>query len=245
MSILPDMVYRMSAKTISFRDKVFVANDRGSLVSIASELRQDKTELFFKCRPCYYEMYTGSKDCYKEHVVEFGKEGMRLHIKGADDGYGMTPEFAMLSRIHGAFPDNVATPIAFIRRGEPEKGSIKNSVNGYPAVGYLTEYISSKDLEAYQENARSGNPEMVKEFVTLLNQLIGLLNGLNARGIGHGDAHFGNVMVADGGVLKLIDPLPAYSNMKHSIAYAIDEDMYVAAYAKRILKRIEENGRPD
>lgn len=226
----------MATKTVDYKEKVVVANDRASLLSVATKPEQRNQELFFKYRLRYRDDYAG----------ELRKGDLRIHKKSTSDFNGIALEFTMLCDIYNVVPGNVATPIALVRRSElGEYESAINSINGYSVAGYITEYIAGQTLAAYYEKAIFGTPIVVEEFTALARQLIEVLNKLNKEGIGHGDANFRNVIVTNNGVLKLIDPLPLNQNLELARVFAIGEDTARVSNMTHMIRHMVKNRVPD
>ena len=267
-----------AAKTVDYTGKVITANDGASLLSVTTTLGQKG--LFFKCRGLYERDYA---DC----IGKLNRGGPKIHGKmarplsteldctGRGNFDGITPEFHLLRNLHDALPENVAVPIAIVRRTELlEHESTWNIVDGCSVAGYITEYISGQPLDAYYNRAMTGNHTAVESFIGLVKQLMEVLNKLHTKGLGHGDPHFKNVMVADGGVLKLVDPMPLnlilteYSNLKHrerarvfaylhdpELQYAdgarifaylqINRDKWMISSMERMLEYTAKHGAPD
>ncbi len=235
----------MAAKTVNHRENVVVADDAPSLLSAAAKLGQN--ELFFKHRERYYFDYA---DRCNVHKRELDAAGLKIHMKGTAAYCGMIPEFALLCSMYDAIPENVAAPIALVRRSIlwsdehtvlEKRHEKENSVGGYSVAGYVVEYVAGETLDTYYQNAKSGMPVMVEEFTALARQLIEVLNRLNERGVGHGDANFGNVMVAENGTLKLIDPLPpTVVDANLSTWLAISDDKVRITNMKSLLRHMND-----
>ena len=222
----------MAVKTIDSAAKILVADDRRVLASSLAGAVQGNQELFLKYRERYHDNYSDTK-----------KSDLIVRTKGTPAFCGIVPEFTALCSMYDLAPENVATPIALVRRSrlwEMEHSiqqdciKARNSIDGYSVAGYVVEYIPGQTLAAYYENAKTKDPAAVKEFTALARQLIEVLNKLNRAGVGHGDANLRNVIVNGKGVLKLIDPI----SIDDDPDYAIYEDSTRMSDLERKLRRL-------